>query len=124
MSGTPSSGSRATRLGIGCVFNILLFVAIGAANDRLLTPTIHEPPLRFGFALTSALLLSVGLSSFWSLARGFGSGAASRGAILRRVQSGGGARARCAAHRNPPPTPRPSSPRTAPLLARLFDARA
>src|SRR5260221_8792982 len=87
MSGTPSSGSRATRLGIGCVFNILLFVAIGAANDRLLTPTIHEPPLRFGFGLTSALLLSVGLSSFWSLARGFGSGAAWRVAILRRVQS-------------------------------------
>src|SRR5260221_14558776 len=112
MSGTPSSGSRATRLGIGCVFNILLFVAIGAANDRLLTPTIHEPPLRFGFALTSALLLSVGLSSFWSLARGFGSGAASRGAILRRGARGEGAPRRGGVFRPPPHRPRapPSSP--------------
>jgi hypothetical protein len=88
MSGTASSGPPATPLGIGCFFNLLLFVAIGAANDRLLTPTIQDPPLRFGFALTSALLLAVGLSSFWSMARGFGTGGSSRGAILRRVETG------------------------------------
>lgn len=88
MSGTTSSGPPPTPLGIGCFFNLLLFVAIGAANDRLLSPTIQDPAARYAFALTSALLLSVGLSSFWSMARGFGTGGNSRGAILRRVETG------------------------------------
>lgn len=88
MSGTSSSGSPAARFGVGCLFNILLFVAIAAANHRLLTPAVENPQVRLGFALASALFLSVGLGSFWSLARGYGSGGASRGAILRRAQSG------------------------------------
>jgi len=88
MNGPPSSASFAARLGAGCFFNVLLFVAVAAANHRLLAPGVEDPRLRLGFALVSALFLSVGLGSFWSLARGQGRGEASRGALLRRAQAG------------------------------------
>ena len=85
---STSSSSSIARLGTSCLIQTLLFAAVAAANHRLLTPAVADPRLRVGFALVSALFLSVGLGSFWSLARGHGRGEASRGALLRRARSG------------------------------------
>jgi hypothetical protein len=86
MNATPT-GSPLARLGAGCALSLALFAAIAAGSYRLLTPAVRDPEVRTGFALASALFLSVGLSSFWSLARGHGRGESSRSAVLRRART-------------------------------------
>lgn len=88
MANAAPARSIVARLGAGCTAPLLLFGAVVAASYRLMTPGVRDADARLGFALASGLFLSVGLSSFWSLFRGHGRGAASRAALLRRAQTG------------------------------------
>jgi hypothetical protein len=48
---------------------------------------VADPDLRLGLAVGASLLLTLGLSSFWSLARGFGSGPSFQ-AMSQRAETG------------------------------------
>jgi hypothetical protein len=71
----------------GCFAYLVLWALLGAGSYRLMTPAVPME-LRPWLALVSALFLTVGLLSFWHLARGFGQGDASRAAVLRRAAAG------------------------------------
>jgi hypothetical protein len=71
----------------GCFTYLVLWALLSAGSYRVMTPAVPIA-LRPWLALGSALLLTVGLVSFWHLARGFGQGDASRAAVLRRAAAG------------------------------------
>ncbi len=70
----------------GCA-GVLAFIAVcTAVNHALMTPRVPAG-LRFWAALSAAVPLGLGLSTFWSLARGF-RGGGSYGDVLRRARTG------------------------------------
>jgi hypothetical protein len=72
---------------VGCLAGLVLWALLAAAIYRVMTPAVPME-LRPWLALVSALPLTLGLLSFWHLARGFGQGDASRAAVLRRAAAG------------------------------------
>ena len=78
---------KGSRFGIGCFALLALWALLTAGHYRVMTPAVPVE-LRPWLALVSALLLALGLLSFWYLARGFGQGDASRSAVLRRAAAG------------------------------------
>ena len=85
MSNT-SSRSKAASLGFGCLSLVLTWALLGAVTYTLTAP-VRPVGLRVGIALVSALLLALGLASFWSLAWGE-HGAKSLDALIRRARQG------------------------------------
>jgi hypothetical protein len=73
--------------GLGCLAFLALWAFLTAGHYRVMTPAVPVE-LRPWLALASALLLALGLLSFWYLARGFGQGDSSRAAVLRRAAAG------------------------------------
>jgi hypothetical protein len=71
----------------GCVALLATVVVASAAAFRLMTPAVPADA-RPWLALVSGGLLALGLQSFWSLARGYGRGDASRASLLRRAERG------------------------------------
>jgi hypothetical protein len=72
---------------VSCTAYLLLFGVIAFVNYKILTPAL-DSGIRIWLAPLSALFTSVGLASFWGLARGFGRGDRSRAALLQRARSG------------------------------------
>lgn len=72
---------------LGCLAHAAAIVAVASGVSRAIAPHVPEA-VRPWAAGAAAVLLVLGLSSFWSLARGYGRGDASRSALLRRVSSG------------------------------------
>jgi hypothetical protein len=79
--------SLARRVLSGCVPLFVLAVGLALVVYRIL-PSAIGPGLRALASVASALFLTLGLSSFWSLTRGFGRGEKSRHALLRRARTG------------------------------------
>jgi hypothetical protein len=73
--------------GLGCLAFLALWALLAAAHYRVMTPAVLGD-LRLWLALASALLLALGLLSFWHLARGYGRGDASLAAVMRRAAVG------------------------------------
>lgn len=78
--------SKWTTLGLGCLALLAAWAALGVVCHRLMDP-LKDPDFRLGLAVAASLLLTLGLSSFWSLARGFGGGPSFE-AMSRRAQTG------------------------------------
>ena len=75
------------RLGFGCLASVAALAAVVVVVDRL--TSAHLPPdLRWFAAGAAGLLLTLGLSSVWTLLRGYGQGDRSRAAVLERAKSG------------------------------------
>jgi hypothetical protein len=62
-------------------------VALGTMAYRVM-PGLAPPSVRYALAALASVLLTVGLSSFWSLARGQGRGKRAPAALLQRARSG------------------------------------
>jgi hypothetical protein len=75
------------KLAFGCGAHLVALAIIGFFVDQ--QTSAHLPPdLRFFIVVPAALFLTIGLSNFWSLLRGYGQGSASRAAILERARAG------------------------------------
>jgi hypothetical protein len=85
--GRISSGSATGGFLAGCLSLIVIWVVLGVVTYALLAPVVPVV-LRGGLAVVSALLLTLGLSSFWSLARGEQGGDKSLAALIRRARTG------------------------------------
>jgi hypothetical protein len=75
------------KVGLGCAAHLVALCTITVLVDRL-TSTHLPSELRFFVAVPAGLLLTLGLSNLWTLARGYGQGATSRAAILERARTG------------------------------------
>lgn len=82
MSGTSVRSGAA-----GCLAHVAAIGLLATGVGRAIAPHVPEAA-RFWIAAAAALPLVLGLSSFWSLARGYGRGDASRSALLRRAATG------------------------------------
>ncbi len=71
----------------GCIPLLALFGAVAVAV-YLIVPSTVPPGFRVIASVAAAVFISLALSSFWSLARGFGSGEKSRAALVRRAATG------------------------------------
>ena len=87
MNTTGSGGSPLRRGALGCVAHLVALGAVFLATREVVAPHV-EPQVRPWIAAASAVLLTLGLSSFWSLARGYGRGDASRRVLLSRARTG------------------------------------
>jgi hypothetical protein len=86
MSATPSSSKAG--LAAGCVSGLVTVAVLGVVHYNLLA-AVRQPGPRLALAVVSAVLLGLGLLSFWHLARGFGrTGDSSLQELLRRARSG------------------------------------
>ena len=75
------------KAGLGCVAHVAMLAAVTVVVDQL--TNAHLPrELRFFVAVPAGLLLTLGLSNLGTLARGYGQGASSRGAVLERARTG------------------------------------
>jgi hypothetical protein len=75
------------KVGLGCATLLVLLAAVAFFVDQLTSS--HLPrELRFFVAVPASLLLTLGLSNLWTLARGYGQGDASRAAVLKRARAG------------------------------------
>jgi hypothetical protein len=79
MSTIEPGGKSLRRGALGCVAHLALLGAVFLATREVVAPHV-EPHLRPWIAAASAVLLTLGLSSFWSLARGY--------ALLARAATG------------------------------------
>ncbi|MBK5258975.1 MAG: hypothetical protein JJE51_05230 [Thermoanaerobaculia bacterium] len=84
MNDKPSPGGKILK---GCIPLLALFGAVAVAV-YLIVPSRVPPGFRVAASVAAAVFISLGLSSFWSLARGFGSGEKSRAALVRRAATG------------------------------------
>ena len=85
--GMKSTGGSLRRGALGCVAHLVALAAVFLATREVVAPHV-APHLRPWIAAASAVLLTLGLSSFWSLARGYGRGDASRRVLLSRARTG------------------------------------
>ncbi len=81
-----SPRSKAAAVGSGCLYLVITWVLLGMAGYMLMTP-LHPAALRAAMALLSAFFLTLGLGSFWSLARGEHGGNSLR-TLIRRARKG------------------------------------
>lgn len=81
------SRSRRSSTKSGCFALGFFFAAAVVAADRLIGSDLRSD-VRIWVELAAALLLTLGLSSVWSLVTGYGRGHDSRDAIMRRVNEG------------------------------------
>lgn len=84
--GDTSSRSKGASFGSGCLSLVINFALLGVVTYTLMAP-LRPAGLRLGMALVSALLLTLGLRSFWSLAWGE-HGAKSLETLIRRARKG------------------------------------
>jgi hypothetical protein len=75
------------KVGLGCVAHLVVLAAVAVFVDQLTSAHLPQE-LRLFVVVPAALLLTVGLSNLWTLARGYGRGDASRAAILERARTG------------------------------------
>lgn len=87
MSRIEPGGSPLRRGALGCVAHLVALGAVFLATREVVAPHV-EPQVRPWIAAASAVFLTLGLSSFWSLARGYGRGDASRRVLLSRARTG------------------------------------
>lgn len=85
--GKTSSGSGAGGFLSSCLSLVVTWALLGVAAYASLAPVLTAGP-SMGMALVSALFLTLGLSSFWSLARGQHGGDKSLAALIRRARAG------------------------------------
>jgi hypothetical protein len=74
-------------LAFGCLGALATYAVLGVVHYRLMGG-IRQEGLRLGLSVASAVLLGLGLQSFWHLARGYGGGESSLKELLRRARSG------------------------------------
>lgn len=72
---------------LGCLAHLAIVAALTMAIDRA-TGAQVAPVLRPWVGLVAAVLITLGLSNFWQLLRGYGQGDASRAALLARATTG------------------------------------
>jgi hypothetical protein len=82
-----SSPSKAAAFGAGCLWLVATYAGLAVVTYRLTAP-VTATPSRIAFTLMSALFLTLGLSSFWSLARGAGRAEQSLAELVRRARMG------------------------------------
>ena len=87
MNTTGSGGSSLRRGALGCLAHLVALAALSLGASHAIAPHV-TPSVRPWVAFTAAVSLTLGLSSFWSLARGYGRGHASRRVLLERAVSG------------------------------------
>jgi hypothetical protein len=75
------------KVAVGCAGFLVVLAAVIIAADRVAGPAL-PPELRYAVVVPAGLLLALGLSNVWSLLRGYGSGARSRGAVLEQAHRG------------------------------------
>jgi hypothetical protein len=85
--GKNPSGSGTEAFLSGCLSLLATWVVLGVVTYVALAP-VSLVVVRTGLAVVSALLLTLGLSSFWSLARGEQGGDKSLAALIRRARAG------------------------------------
>lgn len=83
-SASPSSPSSVLS---GCLSLIAGWAVLGIATYVVLAP-VHPTWQRVGLSLLSSMFLALGLSSFWSLAKGESGGDKSLAALIRRTREG------------------------------------
>lgn len=86
--GKNPSGSGTEGFLSGCLSLLVTWVVVGVVAYVALAP-VPLVVVRMGLAVVSALLLTLGLSSFWSLAKGEQGGDKSLAALIRRARAGG-----------------------------------
>jgi hypothetical protein len=75
------------KFGLGCVALLAVLGVVTYFIDQSIST--HLPPeLRLWVAVSAAVFLTLGLSNFWMIARGYGRGDASRAAVLERAHMG------------------------------------